>query len=49
MVLFQLFLPPFEAMAEVRDRGGWRWRAEALAIRLRQEEALVRALPCAWP
>ncbi len=49
MVPVQLFVPLFEAMAETPDRGGWRRRTEALAIRFRREEALVRALRCGCP
>jgi hypothetical protein len=38
----------FEVMVETLDRGWWRLRAEALAARFRQDEVLVRALPCEW-
>lgn len=38
----------FEAMVEELDRGWWRRYADGLAERFRQDEILVRALPCEW-
>ena len=38
----------FEAMVEALDRDWWRRYAAELAGRFRQEEILVRALPCEW-
>jgi hypothetical protein len=38
----------FEVMANTLDRPWWRSYAAALADRFRQEEVLVRALPCEW-
>lgn len=37
-----------EVMAESLDRPWWKRFAAALAARFRQEEILVRALPCEW-
>lgn len=38
----------FEVMANTLDRPWWKSYAAALADRFRQEEVLVRALPCEW-
>ncbi len=38
----------FEVMAESLDRDWWRRYAADLAARFRQDEILVRALPCEW-
>jgi hypothetical protein len=38
----------FEVMVEPLDRRWWKRFAAALAQRFRQEEILVRALPCQW-
>ena len=37
-----------EVMAETLDRSWWKRFSAALAARFRQEEILVRALPCEW-
>ena len=38
----------FEVMVEALDRDWWKRHAKALERRFRQEEILVRALPCEW-
>ena len=38
----------FEVMVETLDREWWHRYASELALRFRQEEILVRALPCEW-
>ena len=38
----------FETMVETLDRTWWRRYAAELAGRFRQDEILVRALPCEW-
>ena len=38
----------FEVMVESLDRAWWKHYAADLAARFRQEEILVRALPCEW-
>ncbi len=38
----------FEVMVEALDRAWWRRYAGELAGRFRQDEILVRALPCEW-
>ena len=38
----------FEVMVPTLDRAWWKNYASALAERFRQEEVLVRALPCEW-
>ena len=38
----------FEVMVDVLDRDWWKRYAAELARRFRQEEILVRALPCEW-
>ena len=38
----------FEVMVESLDRAWWRRHAADLAARFRQDEILVRALPCEW-
>ena len=38
----------FEVMTDPLDRDWWKRYAAGLAKRFRQEEILVRALPCEW-
>ena len=38
----------FEVMVDSLDRSWWKRYAASLAARFRQEEVLVRALPCEW-
>ena len=38
----------FEVMAATLDRAWWKNYAAALAERFRQQEVLVRAVPCEW-
>lgn len=38
----------FEVMVDALDRGWWQRYSAALATRFRQDEVLVRALPCEW-
>ncbi len=38
----------FEVMAPTLDRTWWKSYSAALADRFRQQEVLVRALPCEW-
>ena len=38
----------FEVMVETLDRAWWRSCAAGLETRFRQDEILVRALPCEW-
>jgi hypothetical protein len=38
----------FEVMVDTLDRRWWKDYAAGLARRFRQEEVLVRALPCEW-
>ena len=38
----------FETMVETLNRGWWRRYADELAGRFRQDEILVRAVPCEW-
>jgi len=38
----------FEVMVEALDRGWWHRYSAELAERFRQEEILVRSVPCEW-
>ena len=38
----------FEVMVQALDRAWWRSYAADLATRFRQDEILVRAVPCEW-